>query len=129
MWSPICEIYEEVNKPKIDKNEAKELLDKLYDIAYDEAFKDAYKNVGQIVEGRKIKNELANKLYHAVQYKDVEKLIKRDLPLRIRLLNKVSVIGKSLRGNTVAYTYCFNNNHMRSFEYIPHLYELEQLIK
>lgn len=130
MVSSICETYHESNKPKMDKGEAKELMDKLYDIAYDEAYKDAYENVKSSIERRKKRNELANKLYDSVEYKDVENLIRKNLPLRIRLFNKVSVIGKALiQEDTILYTYYFNASYARRFEYAPLLSELEQLIK
>lgn len=113
----------------MDEDKVKELFNEIYDIAYEEALAKAYKNVMSLKEKRIKRNKLAEELYNQVEYTEVEKLIRRELPLRVKLFNKVSVIGKSLIGEgRLAYTYYFNDDLRRCFEYVPCLEELYSMV-
>lgn len=113
----------------MDENKVKELFNEIYDIAYEDALKEAYKNAMSLKEKRIKRIKLAEELYNQVEYVEVEKLIRRDLPLRVKLFNKVSVIGKSLIGEgRLVYTYYFNDDLRRCFEYVPCLEELYSIV-
>ncbi len=111
----------------MNKDVRESMFNEIYDIAYEKAYVEAYKSVMSFKEKEKERNDLAIDLYNGVSYEDVERLIRKDLPLRVKLFNKVSVTGKLLIcEKLIIYTYCFNDNKSKMFHYMPTLDELKE---
>lgn len=103
-----------------------ELLDKIYEYAKEDVRAEVVSEILNVKEDR-IKSEiLAHELYDKIDYETAEKYLKKSLPLRIRLFNKVKIYGKSLSENQITYTYVFNDeSYHYNFKYTPSLYDMK----
>ena len=112
----------------LDKKEVEVLLGEIYDIAKNDLRAEVYKEVFDRKEKRIQYTEKAKLLYDKFRYDNpiVLKHLRKELPLRVRLLNKVHVIGMALLyEDIIQYTYYFNNDSKRVFIYRPHISDME----
>lgn len=105
-----------------------ELLDKLYEIVKDDLRDEIYKEALQIKSKREERNIKAYELYNRFHYDNpiVLKYLKKSLPLRVRLLNKININGMSIENNIIRYSYYFNNDIGFKFIYEPSVYDMEK---
>lgn len=108
----------------MEKENIEHLIQEAYKLAKIEVTDEVWKEVREREERRIKFNEKAKQLYDDISYKTVEKYIKKALPLRVRLFNKVEVIGKCLMyDNVITYTYRFNNSN-NYFKFEPLIYDM-----
>lgn len=78
-------------------------------------------------ENREVYGEIAKELYQKYHYTNpiVLKNLKKELPLRVTLLNKITIYGMTiLEGYIIEYAYFFNDNINLRFCYKPSLYKM-----
>lgn len=113
----------------LNKEEKDFLLDEIYDIAKQELRAEIYEEMFQRKEKKVRYTELAKKLYDKFNYNNptVLKHLKRELPLRVSLLNKITIIGMALLyEDIIQYTYYFNNDINHVFVYKPNINDMEK---
>lgn len=103
-----------------------DLMEELYTLAKDDVRQEVNEEMNSKKEKKMQCTELAKEMYDKFSYKEIEKHIKRELPLMVRLFNKVTVNGKALLyEDIIQYTYYFNDDVKNVFVYKPHIYDMK----
>lgn len=109
--------------------EKEDLLNQILFIAKNEVRAEIYKEVNDRKEKKTLYTEQAKELYDKFRYDNpiVKKQLRKSLPLRIRLLNKVTVIGMALMyEDTIQYTYYFNDDYTKTFVFKPYIDDMKK---
>lgn len=112
-----------VNKEKED------LLNEIMFIAKNEVRAEVYKEINKQKKDKTLCTERAKLLYDKFKYDNpiVLKQLKKSLPLRVSLVNKITIIGMALLyEDIIEYAYCFNDDYRHEFVYKPRIEEMEK---
>lgn len=115
------------------EEELKKSLDTIFNMLKVEAEvelrAEIYKEVFDRKEKKILYTEKAKQLYDKFKYENpiVLKMLKKELPLSVRLFNKITVIGSALLyEDIIQYTYCFNDDWKHVFVYKPYISDMER---
>lgn len=113
------------------KNKLKETLKDIIDTLDNTYYKmetELRKEILQHKENIDKINKETNELYSKLSYKTCEKIIKSQLPLRIKLFNKVECTGFGIKGNGLIEIYSTFNNSF-PFRKIYYISEIKRILK
>lgn len=75
-------------------------------------------------------NKETNDIYNILSDEICIKLIKKRLPLRVKIFNKINWCGKEITGNgLITIWFCFNGKFGYPFSYKFYIEDIEQLLK
>lgn len=94
---------------------------------YHEIRYDIREEIMKDIEVRNTINKKLNIIYDQLTFEKCEKLVKRGLPWRIRLVNKVKCMGKTIDENRIVITFVFNNDYLNRMRKDLTLNELDML--
>jgi hypothetical protein len=114
------------------KNELQEKLEELIetlDYTYYSMKRELSKEIQSVADVKKQSNILADKIYDSLDFDLCTKLVKSKLPLRIKLLNKITCNGKSLHDEYITINYYFNEDVSFKWSYDFYIDEIIDMLK
>lgn len=103
-----------------------ESIDDIYYATRDELEEDILHRKEKIEKADKETNDI----YNVLTEKTCIKLIKKKLPLRIRLFNKISWQGQGIKGSgLILICFAFNEKFDQCFEYVFRTEEVKKILK
>lgn len=108
------------------------LMEEIYNIAKEDLRDEVYRELCAAHDNRLHSNEEIKELYNLFNYESpiVLRELRKELPLRIRLFNKVTLIGMELsEDNHIEYKYYFNKDLKAVFIYRPSISDMKNWSK
>lgn len=113
-------------------NDLKEHMDDLLDEMYSKIYKQAREEITKREADRIYHNLVAKKVYDKLNFEICKNIVKKSLPLRIILLNKIDIVGTSLEQNgiiSIRYIFNHNNYHKPCHELKLDYFKIEDILK